>query len=108
MIYKDPYGRPFDIEHIYNSVGKGWRNILEELLCDLEELGWDGNIHQIKEKFGGLRFYIGNGTDEIFDRIEKAQLESNRTCEDCGKPGEQYNAGWIKTRCYDCRKKQEY
>jgi hypothetical protein len=39
-------------------------------------------IAQVKEKFGGLRFYVDGGTDEIHN-----------------------NEGWIKTMCTPCHKK---
>ena len=42
---------------------------------------------QVKEKFGGLRFYIDNGSEAIQDLIEAAETESLCTCEDCGLPG---------------------
>ena len=59
---------------------------------------------QVKEKFGGLRFYMTGGTDEIFDLIEKAEALSYKTCESCGAPGTQSNSKWITTLCEDCRK----
>lgn len=56
-------------------------------------------IQQIKEKFGGLRFYIYGGTDTTGYYIEFAELLSYRTCEVCGAPGERRTGGWIKTLC---------
>jgi hypothetical protein len=57
---------------------------------------------QVKEKFGGLRFYMTSGTDEIFDLIEEAEALSCKTCEECGKPGEERPGGWIHTHCDPC------
>jgi hypothetical protein len=37
--------------------GDGWFDLLWKLCQDIEELGYCGQIIQIKEKFGGLRFY---------------------------------------------------
>ena len=59
---------------------------------------------QVKEKYGGLRFYMTCGTDEIFDLIEKAEALSYKTCEECGEPGEERNTGWIRTLCDTCHK----
>ena len=58
------------------GVGKGWWNILDRLSHDLYRLGWDGSLHQYKEKFGGLRFYIGGTSDLMEKRIAKAEEES--------------------------------
>ncbi len=62
----------FDIE-------EGWYPLVKELIEDLIELGWDKQICQVKEKFGGLRFYINGGSDEIFKRIVKAENDSYNT-----------------------------
>lgn len=77
----------------------GWRQIIESLYDDLASMGWDRNLLQIKEKFGGLRFYIGEGSSEIFDRIAQAENASLATCMVCGKPGRQFGEGWIVTVC---------
>ena len=57
---------------------------------------------QVKEKFGGLRFYMTCGTDEIYDLIEKAEALSYKTCEECGQPGEEKPTSWIRTLCDGC------
>ena len=57
---------------------------------------------QVKEKYGGLRFYMTCDTDEIFNLIEKAEALSLKTCEECGQPGEEKGGGWIHTLCDDC------
>lgn len=91
------------------QVGVGWSNIIDRLIDDIIDLGWDGQIDQVKEKFGGLRFYIGNGTHDIFERILKAESESFKICEFCGKPGKrkQGESGWYKTLCEFCRKEND-
>ena len=85
----------------------GWFHILWRLCEDLEplvtaleqqtELPFE--VLQVKEKFGGLRFYVNHANDAIRLRIETAQLESFRTCEVCGQPGTRREGGWIKTLC---------
>ena len=62
---------------------------------------------QVKEKLGGLRFYMTCGNDEIFDLINKAEALSYKTCEECGKPGEQRGPGWIYTLCDYCHENWE-
>lgn len=55
---------------------------------------------QIKEKFGGLRFYYSGG-DAITDgMVNMAENLSYKTCETCGSPGELVTeGGWYYTAC---------
>lgn len=100
------FGREWSTENIAGSVGAGWKTILEKLVPDLFDLGWDGVLLQVKEKFGGLRFYVGASSEEVERRIKQAEDESYRTCEDCGAPGKVRSVGWIKTRCDACHGKK--
>lgn len=59
-------------------------------------------IMQIKEKFGGLRWYDGYSNDEIFRIIDKYEDLSYKTCIDCGKPATKMSKGWISPYCDDC------
>ena len=59
---------------------------------------------QVKEKYGGLRFYMTCGTEEIYDLIDEAGEVSYKTCEHCGDPGEERRLSWIKTLCDTCHK----
>jgi len=86
-------------EDALSFVGKGWHPLVSKLIDDLFELGWDGELIQIKEKFGGLRFYVGDASDEIHKRIVEAESESFRTCERCSRPGSSTSRGWIRTLC---------
>lgn len=85
-------------------VGDGWYDLIDRLCSDLVKL--DPNIvaSQVKEKFGGLRFYVDDGTtEEAWNRINRAEEESYKTCETCGKPAENLNfGGWIRTLCESC------
>lgn len=54
---------------------------------------------QVKEKFGGLRFYTNSGDDIIYAYISMAESMSYRTCEVCGSPGKVYRDGWHTTLC---------
>lgn len=54
---------------------------------------------QIKEKFGGLRFYVQAATDEHWNYIAFAESMSYRTCEECGAPGKRYTDGWHTVLC---------
>jgi hypothetical protein len=82
------------------EVSLGWNLLIKNLIQDLIILGWDKEVIQVKEKFGGLRFYINEGTSEIHQRIAKAELESMKICEVTGKPGKLRNdIGWYRTLC---------
>lgn len=64
---------------------------------------------QIKEKFGGLRFYH-NGLPETRYNLEGAisfaEQMSYSICEECGHPGKPNEEGWIITLCEPCREKR--
>jgi len=89
-------------------VGEGWFQILWSLCMSLERIGRariaEGHrpmrVVQIKEKYGSLRVYVEDGTDEAFDLIDSAETASETTCEACGKPGNTHCiGGWDKTLC---------
>ena len=54
---------------------------------------------QVKEKFGGLRFYVNGTTDKHHNYISFAESMSYRTCEECGAAGKTYTDGWHTTLC---------
>lgn len=60
---------------------------------------------QVKEKFGGLRFYYDGGDDIIRGMVYLAENMSYRICENCGVMTERVNTnqkGWISTTCPMC------
>jgi hypothetical protein len=82
------------------EVSPGWNLLIKNLIQDLIILGWDKEVIQVKEKFGGLRFYINEGTSEIHQRIAKVELESMKICEITGNPGKlRTDITWYKTLC---------
>ncbi len=55
---------------------------------------------QVKEKFGGLRFYVkGPTTQEQEGAIRFAELMSVNTCEVCGSRGKLRRGNWVRTLC---------
>lgn len=56
-------------------------------------------IEQIKEKFGGLRFYYQGGDEHVSGMVTMAEVWANHTCETCGNKGERRSGGWIRTLC---------
>ena len=92
------------------SCGDGWYDLLDRLCEELSK--YEGVVAaQVKEKFGGLRFYINGTPPELFDEIHgiihKYEAESFKTCETCGEPGERERrgGGWIRTTCDKCQAK---
>jgi len=56
-------------------------------------------VTQVKEKYGGLRFYVHGATGEQYALIQFAESMSYRTCEVCGDRGRSNGGGWIQVRC---------
>jgi len=82
------------------GVGEGWLVLLKDLMDELIALGWNRQIRQIKEKFGGLRFYIYSFSDEADDAIIKYEKMSYEICEECGEVGQTRKInGWLYTLC---------
>lgn len=105
------------------AVGPGWWPILEGLCREIDNYTkWRNNtraallqdnpynhpipdfieqvvVEQIKEKFGGLRFYYLGGDEKIEGMVRMAECWAIHACEECGKPGKSRNGGWIKTLC---------
>lgn len=63
---------------------------------------------QIKEKFGGLRFYVSGGDE--FDRgvIFSAEAMSRKICETCGQKGKTRDDGWMITLCDEHQEKRRW
>lgn len=81
----------------YFECGPGWKKLIDPLVDYCREN--NVKITQIKEKFGGLRFYTGAAPDEFHAMVHKAEEESFHTCEECGEPGERRGKTWLKTTC---------
>lgn len=114
-MFAEPYGG--------FAVGKGWYPILEQLCANIQQhIEWVNStrerllvrneydnpipdecpqvvVEQIKEKFGGLRFYYQGGDDQIHGMVRMAEAWASVACEECGSPGERRGGGWIKTLC---------
>lgn len=56
-------------------------------------------VHQIKEKFGGLRFYFQGGDDHVRGLVDMAETWAGHSCEICGNKGKRRDGGWVKTLC---------
>jgi len=114
-MFAEPYGG--------FCVGEGWWPIIKELCGQIDSYTkWRNNtraarlvdnphdsiipdavpqvvVAQIKEKFGGLRFYYDGGDDHISGMVRMAEAWAAHSCETCGAPGKSRDGGWIKTLC---------
>ena len=82
-------------------IGAGWADIVFDLNEKLETESPKYQILQIKEKFGGLRFYTDGLTYAGWDYVSEAEKLSFKTCEECGRSGKIWNhRGWVKNLCW--------
>jgi len=103
--YPKMFGQPYG----GFAVGEGWWPILQALCSNIQHyLNWKNRdsevvpqvvVAQIKEKFGGLRFYYDGGDDQIQGMVRMAESWADKSCETCGSPGTSSGRGWIKTLC---------
>ncbi len=91
------------------ATGEGWYWIINHLCRALQgrtnEFGEPQVIaSQVKEKFGGLRFYVNGASDEQYSLIHFTESLSFSVCEDCGAMGNVSlrRRGWIRTLCDAC------
>lgn len=87
----------------------GWLPAVERLTDLLERIGGVRCV-QVKEKFGGLRYYIEgvHGIDErekydfVHTLIHACEEACAATCLYCGKHGTLRQGGWMRTLCDEC------
>ena len=92
---------PDNFKHCFDfSPPHGWINIVEQLVHDVVKVQPDVQIIQVKEKIGGMRFYVDSATKEVYDLIDKAETLSEQTCQVCGKSGTiKRVGGWYACVC---------
>jgi hypothetical protein len=91
------------------EVGDGWYTIIDSLCGQIQNhIDWQNRkeekvaqvvADQVKEKFGGLRFYYSGGDDVVDGMVRMAESWAANTCETCGKPGKLRGGGWLYTAC---------
>ncbi len=101
----DYYGQVNPYKYSF-EVGDGWFGILNNLIIgirdnDKKKGDWITKVTQIKEKFGGLRFYVTGTSDKNWALIRNAEHKSYGVCEETGSEVEvgTWNDGWIRTIC---------
>lgn len=107
MTYEEELDR--DFPKLYRDcycgiwVPTGWQALVRELSSKLEPICADQPelyAVQVKEKFGGLRFYMSevNETAELL--IRHAEELSLKACTECGNPSELFtHGGWRFNLC---------
>lgn len=91
------------------AIGEGWWGLVKELCEEIDHhMRWkqkNGHdvepviVRQIKEKFGGLRFYYDGGDDYVSGLVTMAERWAAHTCEECGEAGRHRSGGWVRTLC---------
>ena len=92
----------------------GWYWLIDKL-CEKLQYDIDNNNQpqieatQVKQKFGGLRFYVAGSNEFQFEIINFAEFLSYSICEKCGttKDVKQNTGGYIQSLCSRCRKEDE-
>ena len=100
----------------------GWYKPIREICEMMEKIRQRTGIvyvaDQVKEKFGGLRFYFHDDRRLLqispFRRkqwhgfmsrfVTKQELLCESICEGCGNPAKPSNGPWIKVLCEECLK----
>lgn len=93
-------------ESCHTKYGADLDNPLKhEFVAQELEQEWQVEATQVKEKFGGLRFYINGADDEVYGMISFAEHLSYKICEDCGSTKNvSQTKGWIRNLCSKCMK----
>lgn len=83
--------------------GKVWEQVdldkaIEEMRIAQEEVPV---AVQVKEKFGGLRFYVNTADETQNAYIAMAEAMAEKTCEVCGSTdgARLWSRGWMRTLC---------
>ena len=93
-----------------DAMPDGWRKKFGLQMCeeikqallsekDGKKLLKNYRIMQIKEKFGGLRWYDNVSTKKVSEIINKYEYISMKTCIVCGEPATYISNGWISPYC---------
>lgn len=114
-IFEDYEGNPGRVN--WYGVPDGWLPVIDKLCGSIQN--YIDNVSryidgkrvkpkqvtctQMKEKFGGLRFYADN-TDEVVEgMISMAEFICDNKCQDCGSEEDLgLTSGWISVLCRSC------
>lgn len=114
-IFKQYEGNPGMVN--WYGVPQGWLSIIDKLCGAIQSYVdnttryINGNptnppqptLTQMKEKFGGLRFYMEDSDDYVEGMIRMAEYMCDNTCQDCGtEENLGVTSGWISVLCRNC------
>ena len=106
--------KPIEYPYTYlDDMLYGWKRAFGKQMCEeirqvLIKGGYlyDYRVVQVKEKFGGLRWYDEGAPSSIYrelqDVIDKYEELSYCTCRCCGRPATKISLGWISPFCDRC------
>ena len=114
-ILVNKFTKIFD-SNFYFECDDGWFNLIHTLCNkiqsyidwkyadlsqeDLEQI--QPRAIQVKEKFGGLRFYCNGGDDFVDGLIAFAEDYSYNICQSCSNKATLYKDGWNRSHCQSC------
>ena len=112
VIFRHRFTKEENLRWLGFRCGDGWFELILVLSMNIEKIVKKLQVEhgltetdlpfvvQVKEKFGGLNYYMSAANDEISELIRKAGKRSEKICETCGKPGKTRNVkGWCYTEC---------
>lgn len=77
-----------ELNETYVQFLGGWKNLVLDLLRELDAAGWNRKTPMMKEKWGELRFSVGRNADKMLYEITEKYLEKSlQTCYLCDQPG---------------------
>ena len=99
------------IELEYIECSDGWYDLIDELSSKLEDLilelppqdTFQFYAIQVKQKFGELRFYMTQTTQQMDTIIHEYMKKSQKICEFCGKEGKLDGTSWLRVVCDACK-----
>ena len=103
---KENYPEMYENVYCGIYIDKGWFDLVDILSKKIYDAAKQSNVDyprvaQIKEKFGGLRFYADNTDEYMNGLIDMAEKISIHVCEVCGNPGKRRDTSWVRTLCDD-------
>lgn len=118
-IFKPYEGNPYGVNW---DVPDGWIQLIDDLCGAIQSRVdnwkmWNAEgehtcpqvtCTQVKEKFGGLRFYTIGGDEQTEGMIRMAEHMSYRMCINCAtRENIVRTEGWITYKCKSCAEKDE-
>lgn len=85
------------------DVDEGWYQLVMDCDRELTQIDPDYKIAQVKQKYGGLRYYFQSSLSgerkAMDDVVAKYEAVAAATCEATGNPGVlmKSEGGWVKT-----------